>query len=225
MKRLTLAFALAACLGISTLAVQAAPITLIGSSPDISSGSMTVAPGNWVKTGGGPNVTINNDRNGPDGGDFMVGGADGSGSSPSWENYYSQSFALTGVWEVSLSGYSKAWAGWWSGENWNWVQEASLELWVDGVLKFEGLSANNLPNRDTWNYWTHVETYNIVNGIEVRLRSKKGNDNFGQGSLGAIFYNSRFDDVNLTVVPEPSSLLALAGGIAGMAGFAFRRKS
>lgn len=96
---------------------------------------------------------------------------------------------------------------------------------MDGVITFEGLSTNNLPNRDTWNYWTHAETYNIVSSLEVRLRSEKGNDNFGQGGLGAIFYNSRFDNVNLTVVPEPGSMLALASGIAGMAGMAFRRRA
>ena len=200
-------------------AIPASGEILIGNNPNVSDGGLNIAPpGAWTKVGGGSSARLDNDHNGidpDDGGDWAVGGSDGSGSSAAYDNYYFQSFAPAfgpGQYDISLSGWSKAWAQWWSGENWNWVQEAHIELWVDNALVFDGMSSNN-TNRDTWALHSYSGTHTVNSSIEVRLHSVKGNDNYGQGGLGAIFWDSRYDDITLDVVPEPAAALLLLAGL------------
>lgn len=176
-------------------------------------------PGAWTKVGGGPNVRLDSDHGG--GGDWAVGGSDGSGSSAAYDNYYHQTFAAgslpsgAGVYDINLEGWTKSWAGWWSGENWSWVQEAHLELWIDGALVFSGYTSDDTGTHgpcgpgpwDTWVQQTYSGTHAINTDIQVRLRAVKDNDNCSTGGLGAIYYDSRFDDVLLQVTeapPEPS---------------------
>ena len=215
--------------GMLVLCVTAAPLyasLLIGNNPNVSDGGLNMAPpGAWAKVGGAPDARLENDHaTAPDdGGDWAVGGSDGTGSSAPYDNYYFQNFTLAqldpapgNLYDVDVSGWSKAWASWWSGENWNWVQEAHIELWIDSDLKFDGMSSNN-TNRDTWTLWQHSGQYVINTDVEVRLHSVKGNNEFGTGGLGAIFFDSRYDDVTLQVtpVPEPATLGLLAlGGLA-----------
>lgn len=156
-------------------------------------------------------LVVENDRRGTDGGDWLVHTSDGSGASPAHNLYYSQSFAPPrgpGRYEVDLSGYTKASAGWWSQENWNWIQEAHIELWIDGQKVWSGSSSNNggASQRDLWVSHAHSGQYQVNGSIAVYLRSIKGNDNFGNGSLGAIFAVSRWGDIRLeaTLIPETS---------------------
>ena len=123
---------------------------------------------------------------------------------------------------VDLSGYAKAWAAWWSGEDWQWVQEAHIELYVDGSQVADLMSSNN-TNRDTWQLWTYAGQHTINTDIEVRLHSVKNNNEGGTGGLGAIYYDSRYDDISLDVTPVPEpGILALVG--IGLAGFLRRRR-
>lgn len=186
---------------------------------------LTTAPGAWIKVGNTPNAALENDRNGPDGKDWNVGGSDGSGSSPPWDGYYYQSFALApGTYDITASGWCKAWAGWWSGENWGWVQEASVELLVDGVIVASETARNESGKWDTWLKLDYFGTHYVGSNIEMRLHAVKGNNEGGTGNLGAIWFASRFDDIYLEAVPEPSSLLAMLAGAVGMAGVVARRR-
>lgn len=192
---------------------------------------------NWSKGGDGPNPRLDNDRGGPDGSDWAIGGSEGSGASAPHDVYYWQKFDPIGgvgtTQYVELSGWTKAWAGWWGGEDFGWVQEAWLELWIDGSMVWREGSTNN-TNRDQWTFheknWVGVvntEPQAGGDGIEVRLHTIKGNDQGGTGGLGAIFFDSRYDDIRLNisdVVPEPSSIFALGSGMAAMAGMLIRRR-
>ena len=103
-----------------------------------------------------------------------------------------------GDYVINLNGWAKAYAGWWSGDNWNWLQEAHIILLVDGVVVTDMMSSNN-TNRDTWALWSYDGTLTVSGTVEVRLRAAKGNDNYGNGTLGAIYFDSRFDDITLEV--------------------------
>lgn len=183
------------------VASQAGAETLIGNNPDVNNGGLTQAPGVWVKSGTGPDAADADDHrtNPDDGHDWNIAGSDGSGSSAPFDVTYAQTFTVApGVYIIHLSGWAKAWAGWWGGENWNWVQEAHIVLLVDGEVVADMMSSNN-TNRDTWALWTYNQTHFVNGTIEVRLRAVKGNDNYGQGGLGAIWFSSRFDDITLEV--------------------------
>jgi hypothetical protein len=179
--------------------------------------TLGVAPGPWVKSGAGPNAAVENDHG--TGGDWNVGGSDGSGASPGYDVTYSQTFNMTpGLYQIDMSGWAKAWSGWWSGENWNWQQESHVSLLVDGVEIAHDWSGQNAfgqsHNWDTWTNATYSGQQQVNTSIELRLRAVKGNDNWGAGGLGAIWYASRFDDVNLsaTLIPEPATLGLFALG-------------
>lgn len=208
------------------LATLAVGEVYIDHNPNVADGGLNVAPpGVWVKVGDGPDAQLDDDRDGmtpDDGGDWMIGGSDGTGSSPRWDLYYGQTFTVpaAGEYVVNLSGWAKAWAGWWGGENWNWVQEAHIMLYVDGELTADMFSSNN-TNRDEWKFWSYSGTVNVNSTLEVRLRAVKGNDQYNAGALGAIFFNSRFDDIRFSATPvsactnpvtfasiSPSALLA-----------------
>lgn len=190
--------------------------TLIGNNPDVSQGGLIALPSAWVYSGTGSIARLQNDRNGPDGGDWAVGGSDGSGSSANQDNAYSQVFALApGIYDVDLSGWSKAWAAWWSGEDFQWVQEAHVELLIDGAMVFDGLSSNN-TNRDAWTLHTYsADGVAINSSVEVRLHTVKGKSSYGNGQYGAIWWDSRYDDIQLdvTLVPEPACLMLLLAGL------------
>ncbi len=221
--------AVVAITAVLMLAAAAQAVDLISHNPSVNNGGLN-ATGVWIKTGSGPDAAVNNDRNGPDGGDWNIGGSDGSGASPSYDVTYSQTFTLAGlgwgpgVYDIEMSGWCKAWAGWWSGENWNWQQEAHITLLVDGNVVSETWSGKNAfgqtNNWDTWTQASYIGQQTINNDIELRLRAVKGNDQYGQGGLGAIWFASRFDDIKLSVVPEPAGLMLL--GLASV--FLVRRR-
>lgn len=200
-------------IGLAVLAMIAAPAAADVLIDDSLSGS---PPGDWIKVGGGPDARAETDHGGD--GDWAVGGSDGSGNSAPYDNYYYQSFAPPngpGVYDVDLSGWSKAWAGWWSGENWGWLQEAHLELLIDGAMVFDGAAYNDGAYWDTWLNHTYQAQHTINSSIEVRLHSIKGNSHDGTGGEGAIWYDSRYDDIYLEVVPEPATAMLL--GFASLA--------
>lgn len=169
-----------------------------GSNPAVNPWVRTIVSGAMPS----PGLKVENNRGGDDGGDWLLHTSDGSGASPAHNIYYSQSFAPPegpGRYEIDLSGFTKASASWWTGENWNWIQEAHIELWIDGVKVWSSSSTNNggAGQRDEWISHSHSGQYEVASSIEVRLRSIKGNDNFGNGTLGAIYAVSRFDDIHL----------------------------
>lgn len=201
---------------LAVLAVAASPAfagVLIGNNPNVSDGGLNMTPpGAWQQMiiTGSNSTSKENDRHGPDGGDWSVNGSDGGGHSPAWDAYWYQRFTVAsgaiqaGATSISLSGWSKAYAQWWSGENWNWVQEAHVELWVDGAKVFDGVSSNN-TNRDTWAEHQYNGTVNVTDHVEVRLHTVKGNDQYGTGNLGAIWWSSRYDDIRLFACPAGST--------------------
>lgn len=201
--------------GLMVVALATAPAMaglLIGHNPNVNDGGLNMTPpGAWTRViVSGPDgiyttagLDDNRTATPDDGGDWAVGGGDGSGSSPAANSYYYQRFTVAsgavqaGSNDISLSGWSKAWASWWSfSDNWGWLQEARIQLLVDGVMVFDGFSSNN-TNRDTWALHQYSGTHNVTNHIEVRLRSIKGNNENGSGSLGAIWAFSSFDDIRL----------------------------
>lgn len=207
-----------ACAAFLALAAShAAAVTLIGNNPDVNNGGLTTAPGAWIKIGDGPDATVTDDHgiSPDDGGDWNIGGMDGSGSSAPYDVSYSQTFNLEpGDYVINLSGWAKAYAAWWSGEDWQWIQEAHIMLLIDGVVVQDMMSSNN-TNRDTWKLWSYNGTHSVNSTIEVRLRAVKGNNAYGNGELGAIVFASRFDDITLDVASastctNPSSI----GGIS-----------
>lgn len=199
---------------LSLMAAPAMAAVLIGHNPNVNDGGLNIEPpGAWTKgpVTGDPSFTdarLDNNHNitPDDGGDWAVGGSEGGGTSPSNDSYYYQRFTVAsgaiqaGDNDIVISGWAKAWAGWWSGEDWDWVQEAHIELVVDGTVVWSGTSSNN-DVRDTWELHQGSGTFNVTDHIEVRLRTVKGNDDNGQGDLGAVFFDSRYDDIFLSVAP------------------------
>jgi hypothetical protein len=184
---------------------------LVGHNPNVLDGGLNTAPpGSWSKVvlqfsgqWSDAGLQDNHDTTPDDGGDWAVGGSEGSGMSAKVNSYYYQRFTVAsgqvtaGSNDIQLSGWSKAWAQWWSAsDNWGWVQEAHVELWVDGVMVFDGVSSNNL-NRDQWKLHAYSGTHNVTDHIEVRLHTVKGNNENDTGTLGAIWFDSRYDDVRL----------------------------
>ena len=92
--------------------------TLIGNNPDVNGGGLaTTPPGvSWTKVGVGDSAVLEDDRGGPDGGDWLVGGySPYDECSPVYENYYAQGFAPPsgpGFYDVELSGWLNAFASW-----------------------------------------------------------------------------------------------------------------
>jgi hypothetical protein len=169
-----------------------------GSSPVVSPWTSGIASGTMPT----PGLMLENNRQGSDGGDWLLHTSDGSGASPAHNIYYYQSFAPpggSGLYDIDVSGFTKASASWWQNENWNWVQEAHIELWVDGTKVWSGSSSNNggPSQRNQWVFQEHSGQYQVNSSIAVYLRSIKGNDNFGAGALGAIYAVSRWDDIRL----------------------------
>lgn len=76
------------------------------------------------------------------------------------------------------------------------------------------------PNYDTGFQWGAGEvefTLNSLSTVTIFLHAIQQNAYAGNWSA--------FDGVELEVVPEPSSILAMASGLAGMAGMVLRRKA
>jgi hypothetical protein len=234
-----------AALSAVTFAVQGetsqAATILVGNNPNVFTGGLTGHPNaqtDWqfFIGAGGPltgNLFVDgvNNRVGPDGGDWKITTSDGSQASPAhdlgwWTNWIAPPNG-PGVYDVDVSGWAKAYAGWYSGEDFGWIQESHVELWIDSTMIWSGMSSNN-TNRDQWAQHSHSGQYTIgTQGIAVVLRSIKGNSAFGTGPYGAIYADSRFDDVHLSVsyIPEPSTMaLVMGGALACSVGVVRRRR-
>lgn len=212
MKRLCL---IGLCL---LFAAAAANATVLINDP------MTTQPGSWVKVGNYDSATTLSISS-SDGGHWKMQGSEGSGHSALYDMYYSQIFALdSGTYEVTASGMAKAWAGWWSNENWGWEQASIVEVLVDGVIVASQEASNASGYWDTWATLGYSDTVAINSTIEMRLHAIKGQNN--NHDLSPIYWANRFNDTYLEVnlVPEPSSLLALFTGAAGLLGLVTRRR-
>jgi hypothetical protein len=183
------------------IATPALGVILVGHNPDVNNGGLTTysggQPTTWTMAGSGVPGDQANDRLGPDGADLQVGGT--------WnQNYgqtYTQTFAVpAGTWDIHLEGWTKVWSGNWGAAS---AMEATITLLVDGSPVWTSPSA-------TWDTW--VQQVHDVAGVAVA------------GSIGVELYASaaggdgpwshcRFDDVELSYVPEPTAALGLLMGL------------
>jgi hypothetical protein len=115
---------------------------------------------------------------------------------------------------------------------------AWLELWSDRMaINFGGSNYRTFAYLDMTQF--HViklemqgSARNVticVDGLQVLSGGAAGGTNTGGIQFGAISdpgatSDSYWDYVSYSVVPEPSSILAFAGGIAGLGGLALRRR-
>lgn len=150
----------------------------------------------WVVGGHALNYQ-EDDRNPGDGNrEWNFGGSAGC-ACVEYDIYHEQRIPLTGAGPVRLSGWMKAWAGWWNSENRDWNTKARIELWIDDVLR-GAAEAGNTPGR--WDVWLFesidLPSVTVNSHITVRLRGSSFRNPSGDAP---IYYASRFDDIRLQV--------------------------
>lgn len=170
---------------------------LVGNNPDVNNGGLVSyssgQPANWVMAGSGVSGDSSNDRTGTDGADLQVGGV--------WnQNYsqtYTQEFAVAaGTYDIHVEGWTKVWSGNWGAAS---AMDATVSLLVDGAVVWTSPAAT----WDTWVLQSHDAVGQAVtSSIGVRLNASSTG---GDGPWS----HARFDDIVLSYVPEPVSLVLL----------------
>ena len=94
---------------------------------------------------------------------------------------------------------------------------SSLDVSINGGSRVSFTNSNNVPNAVDWQQFTHGFT---ATGASTLVTFYNGTASSSNNMVG-------LDDVELvavSVVPEPSSVALMAGGLIGIAGFARRRR-
>lgn len=128
-----------------------------------------------------------------------MGHPDGSGEYE-FNMYHEQTFTVSGVMDIKLTGWIKAWAGWWNQENFGWNTRVRMELWVDGS-RLAYAEANNTPGR--WNTWlfetVQVSSQTVNSSVGVRLRAISTKVDVGGVMRAPIYSLCNFDDIRLEI--------------------------
>ncbi len=88
------------------------------------------------------------------------------------------------------------------------VGSGSVEMYLDGVKKDVSLYNNDITSASTWSAWE--------NSMRIGIN--------GRGTPNWDPYSGSLDEIRISGVPEPSSIMLIVGGIIGLLAYAWRRR-